>query len=116
MWVARDKNGELYLYEFKPSKREIDGTWYDWDNGDRYGIIRLSRGLFPNVIWDDKEALEVEVYERDLVNKHEELKDAYDVLHMTSLSQVSLYKSLYYEEKKKSQLPSHEEGELPQSH
>ena len=116
MWVARDKNGELYLYEFKPSKREIDGTWYDWDNGDRYGIIRLSRGLFPNVIWEDEEALDVEVYERDLVNKHEELKDAYDVLHMTLLSQVSLYKSLYYEEKKKSQLPPHKDGGLPQSH
>ena len=103
MWVARDKNGGLYLYKFKPSKREQDGTWYDWDNGDRYGIMCLSRERFPNVTWEDEEALDVEVYERDLVNKYEELKDAYDAILMTSLSQVSLYKSLYYEEKKKNE-------------
>lgn len=103
MWVARDKNGDLYLYEFKPSKREKDGTWYDWDNCDRYGIMCLPHGLFPNVTWEDEEALDVEVYERDLVNKYEELKDAYDAILMTSLSQVSLYKSLYYEEKKKNE-------------
>lgn len=39
-----------------------------------------------------------------LSEKYEELKDAYDALHMTYLSQVSLYKSLYEEEKKKNNI------------
>lgn len=39
--------------------------------------------------------------ETDLHNKYEELKDAYDALYMTYLSQVGLYKSLYEQEKAK---------------
>lgn len=36
-----------------------------------------------------------------LKEQYEDLKDKYEALHMTYLSQVSLYKSLYKEEKEK---------------
>lgn len=55
---------------------------------------------YRSLKWED-EPIEVNICDVTLVEKYEELKDSYDALHMTYLSQVSLYKSLYEEEKKK---------------
>lgn len=51
MFVARDKDNSLFLYGFKPT-RQIDDTWYDWDDGDRTGIIELDKDLFPMLTWE----------------------------------------------------------------
>lgn len=64
MWIARDECGDLFLYEFKPTKRKIEGTWYDWDDGDRFGIIQLDKSLFPDLSWDN-EPIEVELTKVD---------------------------------------------------
>lgn len=54
MWIARDRNGDLYLYEEKPLK----GT-------EAWGITlylyrsRINRHFFPEVKWEDDEPREL---------------------------------------------------------
>lgn len=62
MWVARDEDGSLYLYGFEPTRNDIDGTWYDWDDGDRYEIISLDESLpqFRDLKWED-DPVEVDI-------------------------------------------------------
>lgn len=54
MWVARDKDNSLYLYNTKPYKR---GTIWETDNACMY----VSENLFPEIKWEDEEPLEVEI-------------------------------------------------------
>ena len=56
IWVARDKNGSLFLYvNQKPSKEEII-----WD--DDYGYyIELDGSLFQEVKWSDEEPTKVKL-------------------------------------------------------
>lgn len=51
MYVARDEDGSLYLYGFKPERQY--NTWYDWDDGSHFNIIELDRELFPKLKWED---------------------------------------------------------------
>ena len=71
MWIARDKNGCLYLYEAKPQKfnyRDI------WDN-DGNGAHHIDDALFPEVKWEDEEPTEVDIVPKNNQReKHEELK------------------------------------------
>ena len=118
MWVARNKDNSLWLFN---TNKPIRSPKYDsetdshegedeyWICGDTngiedydymYDIIILPHSLFPTLRWED-EPIEVSLSENGINEKYEELKDSYDALHMTYLSQVSLYKSLYEEEKKK---------------
>lgn len=54
LYVARDKNGSLYLYGNKPKKHSII-----WTN---LGFVeRLDSNLFPEVKWEDEEPTEVEL-------------------------------------------------------
>lgn len=98
MWIVRDKNGPLILsYDFP--KRHIDvKTWHRSVNS--MVLYDSDYPMFRDVKWED-EPIEVNICGNKLMNEYEEIKDAYDALHMTYLSQVSLYKSLYEEEKKK---------------
>lgn len=66
MWVARDKDNKLVLYEFEPT-RHYD-KWYDYDNGTMYGLIELDESLFPNLKWED-EPIEVGLHELNPVHK-----------------------------------------------
>lgn len=95
MWVARDKDGDLKFFANKPIRNE--DYWAEHPLGE---FCRINDWLFPELKWED-EPIEVNICEFGLIEKYEELKDAYDALHMAYLSQVSLYKSLYEEEKKK---------------
>ena len=55
MWIARDKDGELYLFSEKPSKREEF-----WLMSTRTTIvIQLPSYLFPEVRWEDEEPREL---------------------------------------------------------
>lgn len=54
MWVARDKDCRLYLYDTKPKK--CTKTW----NNDNCCMC-INRILFPEVKWEDEEPLEVEI-------------------------------------------------------
>ena len=56
MWLARDKNGTLYLFTQKPSK--MNDRWA--------GILGTRRGdlpctMFPEVKWSDEEPTKVKL-------------------------------------------------------
>lgn len=54
LYVARDKNGALYLYENKPYKDV--GIWCP-----RGMSILLGRDALPEVKWEDEDPTEVEL-------------------------------------------------------
>ena len=60
MWVARDKDGTLYLFTQKPSK--MNDSWA--------GILGTRRGdlprtMFPEIKWSDDEPTKVKL----IINK-----------------------------------------------
>ena len=54
-WVARDKNGSLYMYSAKPEK--MSDNWY----AQKGYIIILDDSLFPEVQWSDEEPTGIEL-------------------------------------------------------
>lgn len=52
MWIARNKNGLLFLHEKKPVK-----TNYSWYNPKR--VIILPTDTFPEIKWEDKKPREL---------------------------------------------------------
>lgn len=54
-YMARDRNGDLWVYGVKPEKREKDGQWWDLDNG-----LLPFNGLFQFIKWEDKEPYLIE--------------------------------------------------------
>lgn len=68
MWVARDKNNELYLYDTKPEKYSIQ--WLSSGN-----IIKIDKHLCSEAKWVDRQPLEVEIVPKtNQREKHEESK------------------------------------------
>lgn len=62
MYVARDKDGDLYLYKTFPKKNEAHGYWkLEYKLTD--GVI-LDSSLFPEVRWEDEEPTEVELVKK----------------------------------------------------
>lgn len=56
MWIARDKNGSLYIYEEAPYKT---ATFNDcWVKRGGY-MDKIPSNLFPEVKWEDKEPREL---------------------------------------------------------
>ena len=55
-WVARDKDGMLYLYLAKPRKNQSK-----WLPNIRFEFIELSRESFPEVQWTDDEPTKVKL-------------------------------------------------------
>lgn len=55
MWIARDKNGELWLHKEKP-KKLID-IWCS--DGDSEWVPLLDKSLFSEVQWSDPEPREL---------------------------------------------------------
>ena len=58
MWIARDENYDLYLYDTKPVK---SGSFWQIPVDERYKAMKLNLKLFPDVKWEDKEPLEVDI-------------------------------------------------------
>ena len=54
-YMARDKNGDLWVYGVKPEKKEKDGQWWDIDNG----LFPFSP-LFQFIKWEDEEPYLIE--------------------------------------------------------
>jgi hypothetical protein len=52
-WVARDKDGVIYVYSVKPGKKRIK-----WISSD---FINIERHSFPEVKWEDKEPTKVKL-------------------------------------------------------
>ena len=53
-WVARDNNGELYIYSEKPKRMQC----LFWTQGNTF--LPISPELFPSLTWSD-EPIEVEI-------------------------------------------------------
>lgn len=56
MWIARDKNGDLWLFKKKPQKQNA-GFWSVECIIDV--ILRLPKQTFPEVKWEDEEPREL---------------------------------------------------------
>ena len=50
MWIARDKDGMLYLYENEPKLAYSNAHYFDVANGECYD---LPIGLFPEVTFEN---------------------------------------------------------------
>lgn len=55
MWIARDKNGELWMFKKKPER--MINVWSAEFATDV--IIRLPKQIFPEVQWSDPEPREL---------------------------------------------------------
>ena len=58
-WVARDKDGMLYLYTAKPQK--MSDSWY----ADKVGYVKLDDSFFSEVQWSDGEPKEIRLSIKD---------------------------------------------------
>lgn len=56
MYVARDRNGSLWLYSEKPHREEESELWYS----DKLNIMALNSEEFPQLKWED-EPIEVKL-------------------------------------------------------
>lgn len=50
LWIARDKNGALYLYSRKPIKDIRIFVSADDDNGN---ILRIDKNSHPEITWEN---------------------------------------------------------------
>lgn len=58
MYVARDRDGDLYLYKKKPVK--YSGSW-QLCSDNPHDFYKIDASLFPEVSWEDEEPTEVEL-------------------------------------------------------
>lgn len=56
MWLARDRDGKLAMYENKPFKGELSGKW---SLGGEWNF--LPENWFPEVKWSDSEPTKVKL-------------------------------------------------------
>lgn len=62
MYVARDKDGSLYLFQTRPEKRDKRNIWLEKCINT---MIKLDPSLFPEVKWEDEEPTEVELVKKE---------------------------------------------------
>lgn len=63
MWVARDKDGEVYLYDAYPEKKS---EYFVYRAG--YNTMKLDEKLFPEVTWENS-PVRVELKQLDSYNE-----------------------------------------------
>lgn len=56
LYIARDKNGALYLYEEKPYK-----PTQDYWTASSLNYFSIDDNLFPEVKWEDEETTKVKL-------------------------------------------------------
>lgn len=65
LYVARDKNGELYLYTIKPKRDDANGVFATARSyqGQVNDLMRIPEEELPAVTWNNSPQLvEVEIY------------------------------------------------------
>lgn len=68
LWIARDKDGELYLYNKKPSRQEENFCIFHIDGGD---CCKIPDEYYPSVTWENspkKMTIELAEPKRELKN------------------------------------------------
>lgn len=68
MWIARDKDGSLWLYDEKPIREEKCSVWINESNITDEGIGVLQPTMFPSLKWED-EPIEVDLLPKGKTNK-----------------------------------------------
>ena len=58
VWIARDKDGKLYVYFIHPFKGKSEWRLQDFHNEDGIGAKRIDSDLFPSVKCEDEEPTE----------------------------------------------------------
>lgn len=53
VWLARDKDGSIFMHNNKPKKYSIDSIWMS-----DYYFVKLNKKEFPSVKWEDDEPTE----------------------------------------------------------
>ena len=66
MYVARDKDGDLYLYKEQPVRND---NWESWQSGsdNPHDYLKLDPSLLPEVKWEDEGPTEVELVKKEKV-------------------------------------------------
>ena len=61
MWIARDKNGNLFLYNTELTRNE-NGVWFPshYQPSNPFYCVKLPADLIPEQTWEDA-PLEVEI-------------------------------------------------------
>lgn len=57
MWIARDDNGDLYLFNTKPKKDEVRGQWLSPDGA--FFVEDIAKKLNIHINWEDEEPREL---------------------------------------------------------
>lgn len=90
MYVARDKDGDLYLFLTRPVKDDGLNTWLSEDYFRNW--IKLDPSRFPEVKWEDEEPTEVELVKKEKIT----MKNRKKVSNSNPLSCLSPYSWIYY--------------------
>ena len=57
-WIAKDKDGEVYIYIDKPKKGDVS-----WDNFSLYKPLDIIKdSLFDQILWEDEEPVYIDEY------------------------------------------------------
>ena len=81
VWIARDEDGNLYVYFIHPFKGKTEWRLPDFVNEDGIGAKRLDSDLFPSVKWEDEEPTEayITLAEPQEQTKQEQSKQERDI-------------------------------------
>lgn len=63
MYVAKDEDGEVYLYDTKPYKDERCGMWSTDGHFTKIDANELPKSINPS--WDDTEPIEVKLVRKN---------------------------------------------------
>lgn len=59
LYVARDKNGNLWLYSGKP--RKVENNFWIYSCEQKEDALKINNNLFQNVSYDDEEPFKIEI-------------------------------------------------------
>lgn len=54
-WIARDKFGDLYVYDVKPEKEDTDWCW-----ANKVWVLTGVKHLFQFITWEDEQPYNIE--------------------------------------------------------
>lgn len=76
-WLARDKNGKLFVYATIPTKR---GTFPEWRTDDDYEEVEETDDTFSHIKWTDEEPTSVKALIKEFSDKAESLRELGEAL------------------------------------
>ena len=110
-WLARDKNGELFVYATIPSKR---GTFPEWRTDDDYEEVEETDDTFTHIKWTDKEPTSVKALIKEFSDKAESLRELGEALTRNWESEHGKPSVAEYNQWQITQAKAHGYDELPE--